>query len=340
MSSKIIPGKGLLVPKRGAAPQKDKTEELERFAHDVIAHMHDDAVLPIPPNYRLFFDAMLDEQPDEFKKFVTSCSDDSDDLSDYSRELDRHFRTSIAQTKEILHHVAALYRQAHAAGEKAKSRLEIARGSKDSDHSEAITRQLIEDWEKFVDFFKTEALKLNDLYAHNVHMLRQAEKESIYDPRYNTFNLRYLLKQIAGESDKIAQFGHQSTFLALALTRERTAEIGNERSVALANRTIAKLLLKTSRRSDIIGSLGNGVFGLLLRHTSTEAAVKTAERITGMLLESNFFLGETQVTLQIASGIAQLEAGTDPQTLISRAVEAMDACDVDTGAVCHIYTKE
>ena len=72
-------------------------------------------------------------------------------------------------------------------------------------------------------------------------------------------------------------------------------------------RTIARLLLKTSRRSDTVAHYGNGVFAMLLKHTDIESAKKASDRLCYLVSNSNFFLGDKEIKLKISIGITDID---------------------------------
>ncbi len=328
--------KGVQVPKPATSatpnqppkvPEKPK-DELAAFGLLVLEKMESEKIPPLPLNYQVYFETLLDDQPDAFKKLVASnVSLDNDDIAERGREIEKSFRQSLAHTKELLQTVATVYKQATVAGEKAKSKIEAVKGLAHATQALEMTQQLLAEWESFVNVFKAEALKMNDLYASNVKLFRQTEKESIFDPQFGIFNQRHFLKQCTNEAARVSRFGHSSCVLALSLRHEKIDEIGNERKLLLVNKTMAKLLVKTSRRSDIIGYLGNGVFGIILRNTDTASAVKTAERISSMLLDSNFYLGEHEFVIHTAIGIAPLGANALAEEMLTQALAALRESD-------------
>ncbi len=92
----------------------------------------------------------------------------------------------------------------------------------------------------------------------------------------------------------------------IELSRELTTSVNNEKAIVLMTRTIARLLLKTSRRSDIVAHYGNGVFAMLLKHTDIESAKKASERLCDLVSNSNFFLADREIQLKISIGITDI----------------------------------
>jgi diguanylate cyclase (GGDEF)-like protein len=89
-------------------------------------------------------------------------------------------------------------------------------------------------------------------------------------------------------------------------------------------RTIARLLLKTSRRSDIVAHYGNGMFSMLLKHTDIEHAKKASERLCELVSNSNFFLGEKEIQLQISIGITDVDATHSVEETVVAAMNGIE----------------
>ena len=113
----------------------------------------------------------------------------------------------------------------------------------------------------------------------------------------------------------------------IELSKSLVSEIGNDKAAVLMIRTIARLLMKTSRRSDLVAHYGNGVFAMILKHTDLKSAEKASERLCDLVSSSNFFLAEREINLKISIGIKAVmpEQGVEEQVIA--AVDAMSAAD-------------
>ena len=89
-------------------------------------------------------------------------------------------------------------------------------------------------------------------------------------------------------------------------------------------KTIARLLLKTSRRSDTVAHYGNGVFTMLLKHTDIDSAKRASERLCDLVSNSNFFLADREIQLKISIGITDITENHSVEEII---VSSMDAIE-------------
>jgi len=156
------------------------------------------------------------------------------------------------------------------------------------------------------------------MYDATASIIKTVESETIFDNQYGVYNKRYLLSKIEKEISLIEQFKHKSSLIFIELSRDLKNEIKNEKAITLMTRTIARLLLKTSRRSDIVAHYGNGKFAMLLKHTDLESAKKASERLSDLVSNSNFFLADREIPLKISIGITDIDTvHTVDETVVS-----------------------
>jgi len=110
----------------------------------------------------------------------------------------------------------------------------------------------------------------------------------------------------------------------IELSRDLKSSVNNEKAIMLMTKTIARLLLKTSRRSDIVAHYGNGVFTMLLKHTDIESAKKASERLCELVSNSNFFLSDREIQLKISIGITDITQNHSVEEII---VSSMDGVE-------------
>lgn len=303
--------------------------ELQAFSQEVISEMIKEGVPPLPSNFQSYFDILLEDKPESIKRYVRDLKEESgeNNLLEHSIEVEKKFLSTISHTKELLQNIADIYQHISAIGTKITNKLDKTKGSTDPKKTLDMAGEILTDWKRFIDFFKAEALKLNELYTQNIKLLRQAESESIYDPVYHLYNGRYVVQRLTAAICDVQRYGHSTTFLSMCMKGSTLNVIGSEKKLALINKTVAKLLDKTSRKSDVIGYMGQGTFSIILHHTTMDNASKAATRIIAMLEDSNFFIDDRQLVPQVNIGLYPLTSNVGADEVISLAYEAMKSCD-------------
>lgn len=108
------------------------------------------------------------------------------------------------------------------------------------------------------------------------------------------------------------------------LSSATLSQITSEKAKGLMMRTVSRLLLKTSRRSDTVAHYGEGVFAMMLKHTDIESAKRAADRLYELVSTTNFFLGEQEIQLRIAIGIAEINPVLSIENLLACTLDAME----------------
>ena len=86
---------------------------------------------------------------------------------------------------------------------------------------------------------------------------------------------------------------------------------------------VARLLVETTRGTDIVGRYGGEEFIVALPETSREAAQTTAEKLRKRIEEHNLHFGGKEVTLTVSIGVASFEEATSIGDLVAQASVAL-----------------
>jgi diguanylate cyclase (GGDEF)-like protein len=166
-----------------------------------------------------------------------------------------------------------------------------------------------------------EALKVH--YEKTSTILKEVESKAIFDSRFGVYNRKYLLQALQNESKSIEQLNHKSTLVLAKVKESILSGISNSRDVVILTRNIAKLLLKTSRRSDIVAHYGDGVFGILMKHTDINNTKRACERISELIYATSFFIGGTEIETDVELSIASITPNYTIELLISTALDSL-----------------
>lgn len=320
--------------KPGSSPQNQKTASigsagaLGQFSREVIAKIEEEGLPLLPSYYELYFETLLQDKPFDFRKEVAEQMSTGDSSSDEKRALlETKLKEGFSSIKDILQNVSVLYKQILSVIETTKKRSQEAKGINNPSAVLNFATTLSSDAEMLANFLSKQASVFKVLYQKSANIVKEVETESVFDARYGIYNKRYLFTQIEHEQSLVKKYGHNSTLLLANLASTVVEDIGSEKGVGLVNKTMAKLFLKTSRRSDVVAYFGQGIFALLLKHTDSKNAVRTAERLYDMMSSTNFFLGDKEIELKICCGIAEIDAAKNADETIEASLTALRTCD-------------
>jgi diguanylate cyclase (GGDEF)-like protein len=306
-----------------SAELSEATTELELFAKKLLDKMIEENIYPIPYYYSIYFFNMLEDEDAEFKKSVMEIIElESSNGLEEDLKFEQQLKKSFSYSKRIIKDTALLYKLSSLLKEKNNYFLKEAESAATPQVLKTIilnTKNQIEVINKKIE----QALKdIKEVYAQNLSTLKEIEKESIFDSLYGIYNKQYFLNELEKEIKQIKSLKHISSFIILKAKDDILNKLKNNKSKILVNKMISKILLKTSRRTDIVAHLGDNKFGMLLKHTDRIGAIRTSERLADMISNSAMFIEGEELEVQIAIGISEL-------TIESENIEKVINCVYD-----------
>ena len=304
----------------------DASSDLEIYSQEVLNSLIDDNLPPTPNNFSLYFDRLLEKKSESIRKqIITILELENSNEDENTIELEHTLKKGFSSVKNILSVSANLYKNISLMTkilDKRKNELE----SSSSNPSEAISIlfSLEADISKLNAILKKQTAQMKTIYDETAAIVKTVENETIFDNQFGVYNKRYLLSRVEHEVDLIKQFKHKSSLIFIELSRDLKKSINNEKAITLMTRTIARLLLKTSRRSDIVAHFGNGRFSMLLKHTNIESAKKASERLCDLVSNSNFFLADKEIQLRISIGITDIDIVHSVEEIIVSAMNGIE----------------
>jgi len=297
----------------------DSTSPIEKFAKKVFEQLISEGIPPVPSNYSLYFFNMLENESEEFKKQVyeiLSLEETRDIESDL--EVEKKFKHSFKATKELLQHTALIY--------KLSNQLKKVLDDVNSQITHASSPKTIE---KILEIFKAkiqrvtekmdEELKIiKEGYSKNIEIIKEIESNSIFDMTYGVYNEKYFVRTLEKEIKLVQKFKHTSSVVFLKVDNKIFKSLSSQKSILMVNRSIAKILLKTSRRTDIVAHMKNGIFAMLLKHTDRIGAQKTVERLSDIIANSAIFIEGNETELKIVSSVCEVTEEVKLKILLNK----------------------
>ena len=301
------------------------SSDIELYAKEVLSSLISDNLPPTPNNFSLYFDRLLEEKSENLRKQIVSMLEleESND-AEKTIQLEQNLKQGFSSIKSILSVTATLYKNMSLMSKILEKRKSELSESREGAETIALISALEGDVSKLNSIVKTQSSQMKSIYEETATIVKSVENETIFDNQYGVYNKRYLLVKIEQEIGLIQQFSHKSSLIMIELSRELKTSVKNEKAIVLMTKTIARLLLKTSRRSDIVAHYGNGMFSMLLKHTDIESAKKASERLSYLVSNSNFFLADREIQLKIAIGITDVTPDHSVEEVV---VSAMDGIE-------------
>lgn len=300
------------------------SSDIEIYAKEVLATLVSDNLPPTPNNFSLYFDRLLEEKSESLRRQIHSMLElEESNNEEITIALEQNLKQGFLSIKNILGVTANLYKNMALMNKILEKRKDELAANPDAKEALSVIGVLEGDISKLNSILKTQSSKMKDIYDETASIVKTVENETIFDNKFGVYNKRYLLTKIEQEISLISEFKHKSSLMMIELDSTLKKSIKNEKAILLMTRTIARLLLKTSRRSDIVAHYGNGIFSMLLKHTDLENAKRTAARLIDLVSNSNFFLADREIQLKISIGITDIDNKHSVEEIVVSALDGI-----------------
>ena len=317
------------------------SSDIEIYSKEVLSALIADNLPPTPNNFSLYFDRLLEEKSENLRKQILSMLElEENNDAESTIQLEQSLKQGFSSIKNILSTTANLYKNMSLMTKILDKRRKELDEDDDVQSTISVAAALENDVSKLSAILKKQSSQMKIMYDETAGIIKSVENETIFDNKFGVYNKRYLLSKIEQEIGLVKEFGHKSSLIIIELSRELKTSIGNEKAIVLMTRTIARLLLKTSRRSDIVAHYGGGVFSMLLKHTDIESAKKASDRLCYLVSNSNFFLSDREIQLKISIGITSVDALYSVEEIVVSAMKGVEKAYKDKKIDYAVDVKE
>lgn len=315
--------------KKDTSAKKDNTSEsaggeLENMSALVQKALTEDGVPPTPANYQAYFEKFLEKKPLEARKNIDEMLESESANQDEQRaKIEGSVKESFTHVRDIMKVISGVYKNVKLMKQVSAAVKEKIANSKDPLVSIKITENFQQDLDKLTEVFEKQLESLKTKYEQTTQIIKEVETKAIFDSRYGVYNKRYFLEQIKQEKVRAEKFKQQSSLVLAKVKDNVMGSITDAKDKALLLRIIAKQLLKTSRRSDIVAHYEKGIFVMILKYTDLEHAKKACERISELMKNTNFFLNEREVEVDVEVAISKIATDRTIEETISCGLDAL-----------------
>lgn len=292
-----------------------KQASLDSLSNEVIKALNSKNIPPLPTNYQAFFEQILNSYDLEFQKKIYDLMETDTKDDDRNINFEKNIHIAFAKTKELLRCTSSIYKNFILMSDIQNQIIKSKSGN--------IDNSILEKFRQSQNNIDKQVIELKTLYQQCSKALENLNTNTMYDSKFDVYNKRYFIQLVQDEAESIQKFHHISTVLMMALPSSITQYLNNDQMAIVIMKTVAKLLLKTSRRSDMIGYIGNGIFGMLLKHSDIFSSKKASERLIELLKNTNVFIGSNELNLNLNIGIAKIKPDRSAQDSLNYSISAL-----------------
>lgn len=319
----------------------EATSDLDKFSKEVLKALIADNVPPTPSNYVIYFEKVLESKPSEMKEEIQNILEVEEQNDDEeAAEMEKAFKEGFSQIRKTMQKVGNVYKNLKHLDMIIKKYAPQIKNSTDKTQLQGLGSSLLHDVTKLNTMIKKETVEMKELYQKTALIVKKSEDQSIHDAQYGVYKKSFLLQKINQEITLVEKFNHDTTLLAVRIKDSVFENVKSEKARSTITRTVARLLLKTSRRSDIIAHYEDAIFMIILKHTDLENAKRNASRLKSMVTATNFFFGDKEVSIDVEVGIGKITKDRSGEECIVCVLDALDIAKEDPALIAAICEKD
>lgn len=308
------------------------SKSLMLFTQRILNKMQKDKVLPTPNNFQIYFETSLENADEEFKTAINNIRQHESSLQsdEHYMQMERDIKESFSSIKQMISSMSLVYKNIAVAKGFIKKHSKELVSTTNNLALKNITSSLDKNMNQFDKMLQTQLNSIKINYDKTINSLKNIEQEAIFDTRYEIYNKRFLLKAIQIEKNAAKKHNHHSSLMTLKVQNELLLSIPRVKDRLALTKNIAKLLQKTSKRSDVIAYYGDGIFAMLMKHTDINSAKLAAQRVSDLIYNSSFFIGDMDIQIDIQMAVTSIDTQSSVEENIVTLLDAMPKSSKNT----------
>lgn len=297
---------------------------LGEYGLKVVQELSANGIAPTPYNYRIYFEKLLANQTQQFKDNASQHVENDQRPAEQQVALEAKVIKAQSYMVNTLQQVDVLVKN-----------LKLMQGILRKHKQEVETTNNAIAIQNIIAVFQKELDKLGEVIEHqlldvkNTHDKAVSAIEDINNgvichSAYGIYNRRFLEKRIESEVELGSMGGgYKSSLILVRISKNLEKCVNSDKTALIINRSLSKILQKVANRSDIVAYYENGIFGILLSHSDKEEAKRFANRLIEKVVATNIIIGDEEISLNVCTGIAEINELTKPKDIIKNALEAL-----------------
>lgn len=297
---------------------------LGEYGLKVIQELSANGIAPTPYNYRIYFEKLLANQTQQLK----------DNASQHVENDQRPAEQQVALEAKVIKAQSYMVNTLQQVGVLVKN-LRLMQGILRKHEQEVETTNNAIAIQNIIAVFQKELDKLGEVIEHQLLDVKNAHDKAvsaiedinngvICNSAYGIYNRRFLEKRVESEAESGSiGGGYKSSLILVHISKNLEKRVNSDKTASIINRSLSKILQKVANRSDIVAYYENGIFGILLSHSDKEEAKHFANRLIEKVVATNIIIGDEEISLNVCTGIAEINELTKPKDIIKNALEAL-----------------
>jgi diguanylate cyclase (GGDEF)-like protein len=307
----------------GRSEKKDAgeiTKKINLMSKQTLGSMTKDKVIPTPENYKIYFEGQLEKRTVSEKKEINQViSNELVTEDSHTANLEKDIQDAYLHIKRMTELVASSYSRLNSIRKlTAQKRVELK-----NNPTPTTLISYEENLSIGMSAIESDLKTIKEKYSKTASLIRDFNKNSIYDKKYAIYNKKYLLKVIDTIIKNSENFDQANTLLAIKINPQILESIKSNSDKEILKLTLSKLIHKRSRRSDIVAHYEDGIFMIILKHTDVDQAQIAISRIADMVESASFMVNGDDISVTLGFGISPISKDDIKEQVVVEAIDSI-----------------
>jgi diguanylate cyclase (GGDEF)-like protein len=296
---------------------------LNEFAMRVYDTLIEEKTHITPVAFSHMYERLLEEKSIGFKKEVMALLESEEEASDdTSKRMEHNIKEAFVSIRGVIQTLGTLYKNINLMSMITKQKVDKIKKAKQPVVVQEAVKDLELELSKLVNVLERNNTDIRREYS-NVHdILKDVKENSKFNSTFDVYNRKYFDSVIKKEIGDIKKFNYRSSIVFVKVTEDIKKRLDKKGQVNI-DKTLAKILLKRSKRSDILAYFDEGIFAILLKRTGIKNSEIAALRIIEAVEMSVFFAGDEEMEIKVDIGIANVDPERTQQKTYELAVDIL-----------------
>ncbi|MGX3098343.1 GGDEF domain-containing protein [Helicobacter sp. 23-1046] len=299
---------------------KEKIDEISKKA---IKMLGEGNIFPLPENFESLFERLLKQDSDkETRNKILKVMESRNTLTN-SVALEKGINESFTNLKVILQNIGAVCQQLESIEKKARQKLSEIDDIQNPLTIKTSIKVLLSEVQ---NGYHTTFEQIKDIaknYTRTYASIVDIRKNSMFDTVLGVHNKRFFLTKMEQERVVDKEFSGPNAVFALELAPSVFAKVRDKNSLLAVLKMVAKILHDEMSRNDFICHLGEADFGIFVKNLQASQIESLANSFISRLQESNVFVNEDKVPLNVIMGASVFNTEISAQDNVRNAKVAV-----------------
>ncbi|KAB0580751.1 diguanylate cyclase [Campylobacter sputorum] len=304
-----------------------ESDNIHSFSKNVLDKLTKENIPPTPENFEIYFNQMLDEKPENFKKQMSEFLDfDTMDSNNARIIMENDIKQVFVKIKSMLQAVAVIYKNFSILKNIISKKLSEIETNTNPLAVKNLLLTLDDSIGKLDILLEKHMNILKDGYEEVIKKHRSLEGQSVYDSKFEVFNKNYFTKILETEIGNIRKYKFTSSMVMVKISDKILDKIPSLKEKESIVRNAGKILVQSSRRSDVIAYYEKETFAILLKHTELKSAIQACDSISKLLSSTITFINNMEINILTEISVLSLDVSKTAKENIDILLNGIKEC--------------